>query len=135
MVRVGALGWMLVMVSLAGCGAMPAVPVEDAAVLIGTWDIDHPDWVPAYMILREGGRFTFAPSLDGSHGQSGDYWMEDGRFFIGEISPFCENPGQYEVGLRTKDGQPSSVVFTKVEDDCTPRIRVLTRREPEWVAP
>lgn len=66
--------------------------------------------------------------------KSGEYWMEDGRFSM-RISPFCANPGEYEVGLRSPNGQPSSLVFTKIEDDCTPRIRILTRREPARFAP
>jgi hypothetical protein len=133
-------GWvylgMAVGLALGACATAtpPALAVEDAAILVGAWSVDHPDWAPAYMILKDGGRFTFAPNLEGSHGQSGDYWMEDGRFFIA-ISPFCEDPGEYEVGLRTEDGRTTSLVFTVVEDDCAPRLRILTRREPEYIAP
>lgn len=129
----GLLGFFAIVLSACSVPVAPAEPLEDASQLLGTWDIDHPDWRPAYVIFRDDGSYTFSPNLDGSNGQSGEYWFEAGSFYLRDL--FCRIPGQYGVGQRPSEGQAETLVFTLQQDDCPPRIRILTRREPARVAP
>jgi len=85
------------------------------------------------MILREDGTYTWSRNLDGTKGQTGDYWMEDGIFYLCDL--FCRNPGQYRVGLREAQCQPETLVFSLQEDDCPERNRIMPSLEPARVAP
>ncbi len=108
-----------------------ATQVADVAGI--WWQIDHPHYDPAYLILRQDGTYTFASNPDGEHGASGQYWFEDGKFMISDA--FCTVPGEYEVNVKEQKGDPLSLAFSLVEDDCPARVGILTTKEAIWFAP
>ena len=100
-----------------------AVRVTEAADITGIWwQLAHPHYDPAYMIIRSDGTYTFASNPEGQHGESGKYWFDSGYFMISDAG--CPNPGKYK--LTTVDQNPPTLTFSLVEDDCPVREGILT---------
>ena len=108
--------------------------VNQSQDLVGLWQVDNPHWEPAYMIIREDGTYTWSPHPDGSSpSQSGKFWFEGAVFHI--LNDFCGKPGTYEVRRHDAVGQPATLSFTMLEDDCSAEVRILTKRPARRVDP
>ena len=119
---------------LTGCQLSQARQTSQVQDVMGVWwQLDHPHYDPAYLILREEGTYTLASNPEGENGVSGEFWFEGAYFLIRD--DFCRIPGKYEVTLKEDDGKPVSLAFALVEDECSARVGILTSREAIWFAP
>ena len=119
---------------LTGCQLSQARQASQVQDVMGVWwQLDHPHYDPAYLILREEGTYTIASNPEGENGVSGEFWFEGAHFFIRD--DFCSIPGEYEVSLKEEDGKPLSLAFSLVEDECSARVGILTSREATWFGP
>ena len=118
--------------SLTACQSSQGVQVTQAEDVVGVWTgIADPVRNPAYLILTAAGVYSFASNPNGDHASSGEYWFEDGAFFIRDL--FCSNPGKYT--LTRVNGETPLLSFTVIEDDCAGRASVLTTNDAVWYGP
>ncbi len=105
--------------------------VTQASQIVGVWTVynDHCD--TGYMLIRPDGTFTVACSQDGSHGITSKYSLENGQFLT--QSDICQG-GQFEAHVLNVGGQPKSLVFTVIKDDCAAEVEMLTKQPLVWVA-
>lgn len=86
------------------------------------------------MIIRSDGTYTFSPHTDGSRSsQSGKYWFEGSVFNI--LNDFCGKPDKYSLKRNDVTGQPATLSFTVIADDCAGEVRILIKQPPVPVEP
>jgi hypothetical protein len=100
--------------------------------MVGIWQVFDTHCPKGFMLIRPDGTYTFSCSRDGSAGDTGTYWFENRNFMI--KNDFCGATGQYTAQIFRGNGQPKTLVFTVIKDDCEMEIGALTQQKAVWVA-
>jgi hypothetical protein len=101
-------------------GPEPVTSIED---MVGTWQAIKGS--SGYMVYRADGTYAYALELEDEPSFEGDYWFEEGQFFVRRTTPgghpiSCEDQaivGVYEVGLLPNGNHE----FSLIEDECEGR--------------
>jgi hypothetical protein len=105
--------------------------VTQADQVVGIWQVDDPHCQKGFMLVRPDGSYTLSCHQDGSDGVSGKYSLENGRFLI--QNDYCQGR-QYEARSLQGNGQPRTLVFVIVKDDCPTIEDHLTKQPALWLA-
>lgn len=106
------------------------VPVTQASQIVGVWRTYNPDCRTEFLLVHADDTWTTSCNRDGSHGSSGKYSLEGGRFAV--TDDYCTNGGQYQVYAPEPGASGKTLTFKTIKDDCASRVQLLTTQPVTW---